>query len=200
MSEASLCPFLEGPVNFSGPKSHFKNCGPLILKSWSFTMTSRYERANLLQNFMPGNVFVFETRRKLWHPKCARKLSDVSRNARGRNKPSPRPPSRELARRLRLLENSVMQHDQQFERRREIFLPHYFSRRCFSTPKMLNTPLKMHATTLKQTCVQNRETMCLEFKLFYPQNNKLIGIKVAVDTVFSKVWIKFHLTAFLILD
>ena len=64
-----------------GPKSHFKNCDPLILKSWSFTMISRYERANLLQNFMPGNVFLFEIRRKLWHLKCARKVSGVSRNA-----------------------------------------------------------------------------------------------------------------------
>ena len=53
----------------SGPKSHFKNCHPLILESWPFTMISRYERANLLQNFTPGNVFVFEIRRKLQHPK-----------------------------------------------------------------------------------------------------------------------------------
>ena len=40
-------PFLESPVNFSGPNSHFKNCDPLILKSWSFTKNSIYERANL---------------------------------------------------------------------------------------------------------------------------------------------------------
>ena len=52
-------PFLESPVNFSSPKIHFKNCDPVILKSWSFTMISRNERANLLQNFIPGNVFVF---------------------------------------------------------------------------------------------------------------------------------------------
>ena len=66
--------FLESPVNFSAPKNHFKNCDPLISKSWSFTMIWRYERATLLQNFMPGNVFVFKIRRKLWHPKCARKV------------------------------------------------------------------------------------------------------------------------------
>ena len=29
---------------------------------------------------MSGNVFVFKIRRKLWHPKCARKVSGVSRN------------------------------------------------------------------------------------------------------------------------
>ena len=37
-----------GTVNFSGPKSHFKNCDPLILKSWPFTMISGNERAELL--------------------------------------------------------------------------------------------------------------------------------------------------------
>ena len=52
-------PFLESPKNFSGPKSQSKHCDPLILKSWSFTMISRYESANLLQNFIPGNVFLF---------------------------------------------------------------------------------------------------------------------------------------------
>ena len=57
-------PFLESPANSSGPKSHFKNYDPLILKSWSFTMISRNERANLLQNLIPGNVFVFKIRRK----------------------------------------------------------------------------------------------------------------------------------------
>ena len=41
-------------------------------------MISRCERANLLQNFMPGNVFVFKIRRKVRHPKCARKVSGVS--------------------------------------------------------------------------------------------------------------------------
>ena len=39
-------------------------------------MISRYERANLLQNFIPGNVFVLEIRRKLY----TRKVSGVSRN------------------------------------------------------------------------------------------------------------------------
>ena len=62
---ATSCPFLENPVNFSGPKSHFLNCDPLILKSWSFTMISRYEGATLLQNFMLGNVFCFKISRKL---------------------------------------------------------------------------------------------------------------------------------------
>ena len=42
---------------------------PLILESWPLTMISRYERANLLQYFTPRNVFVFEIRRKLQHPK-----------------------------------------------------------------------------------------------------------------------------------
>ena len=60
--------FLESPVNFPDPKSHFKNCDPLILESWPFSMISRYERANLW-NFTPGNVFVFEMRKKLRHPK-----------------------------------------------------------------------------------------------------------------------------------
>ena len=83
-----LGPVSRKSVNFSGPKSHFKNWDPLILKSWSFTRNSRYERANFLQNFMPGNVFVFKMRRKLWHPKCARKVSGVSRNARGQSYPA----------------------------------------------------------------------------------------------------------------
>ena len=52
----------------SGRESHFKNCDPLILESWPFPMISRYERENLLQNFTPGNVFVFEISRKLQHP------------------------------------------------------------------------------------------------------------------------------------
>lgn len=34
------------------------------LKSWYFTMVSRYERAHLSQNFIPGNAFIFKIRRK----------------------------------------------------------------------------------------------------------------------------------------
>ena len=30
--------FLESPEKFSGPKSQFSNCNPLVLKSWSFNM------------------------------------------------------------------------------------------------------------------------------------------------------------------
>ena len=44
-------------------------------------MISRSERANLLRNFVPGYFFVFKLRRELWHPKYARKVSRVSRNA-----------------------------------------------------------------------------------------------------------------------
>lgn len=43
-------------------------------------MISRYEWVNLLQNFMPGNAFVFKISRKLLHPKWTRKVSAVSRN------------------------------------------------------------------------------------------------------------------------
>ena len=34
-------PFLEYPVNVSGPKSHFKICDLLILKSWSFLIETQ---------------------------------------------------------------------------------------------------------------------------------------------------------------
>ena len=49
-------------------------------------MISRYERARLLQTFIPGNVLVFKIGgkigRELWHLKYARKVSGVSKNAR----------------------------------------------------------------------------------------------------------------------
>lgn len=66
---------------FRAQKFHLYNCYPLILKRWSFTMILRYKRANLLLNFMAGNVLiVFKIQRKLWHPKCTWKVSGVLRS------------------------------------------------------------------------------------------------------------------------
>ena len=47
-----------------------------------YSMVSKYEKTNSLQNFMSGNAFGFKIRRKLCHPKFTRKVSGVSRNAR----------------------------------------------------------------------------------------------------------------------
>ena len=55
-------PFLESPVSFQGPKSHFKTCDPLILKTWPFTMISRYESEDLQLNFISENIFLFGDR------------------------------------------------------------------------------------------------------------------------------------------
>ena len=71
--------FSKDPKTFRARKANSKIRSAY---SWFFTMILRYERGNLLQIFMPGKVFVFTLRRKLWHPKCARKVSGVSRNAR----------------------------------------------------------------------------------------------------------------------
>ena len=53
-----LIRFLKVPKTFRARKAISKTA--IRLKSWSFTVTSRYERANLLQNLMPGNAFVFK--------------------------------------------------------------------------------------------------------------------------------------------
>ena len=43
--------FLESPVNFSGPKSHFKNCDPLILKNLAFYYDFKMRKEKFVAKF-----------------------------------------------------------------------------------------------------------------------------------------------------
>ena len=73
-------PFLESPVNVSGPKRNLKNYDPLILKSWSVNMFSLPEKRKLSQSFMTWNVSIFKIQGVLCHPRHARKVPGLSRN------------------------------------------------------------------------------------------------------------------------